>query len=120
MQEDPEEEAGYYIAPARGRPNSYEAKPKPHYSVTYSFVTLNGQQVTATTTYCYNPVPPLGATETILYDPDSPTVGVTSEERKDGLKIGGTSMIVLGIISTGIIGVGLFFVSRQIKRDSNS
>jgi hypothetical protein len=110
----------YYVQSGRTRPNSYADKPEPHYSVTYSFMTMNGQQVTATTEYCYNPVPPLGATETILYDPESPTVGVTSEGRKEGMQIGGTLMLAFGLISVVIIGVCLFFVTRQTKRASNN
>ncbi|KAL3936681.1 MAG: hypothetical protein SGBAC_008053 [Bacillariaceae sp.] len=105
--------AGYYVG-SHNRHNSHSSSSRntPQYSVTYSFTTLDGQQVTATTDYCTNPVPPVGATENILYDPESPAVGAVSEGHRDGLQWGGASMLVFGLIAVCIMGGCMYGIMR--------
>eukprot|EP00526_Cylindrotheca_closterium_P019857 CAMPEP_0113632276 /NCGR_PEP_ID=MMETSP0017_2-20120614/16773_1 /TAXON_ID=2856 /ORGANISM="Cylindrotheca closterium" /LENGTH=230 /DNA_ID=CAMNT_0000542819 /DNA_START=88 /DNA_END=780 /DNA_ORIENTATION=+ /assembly_acc=CAM_ASM_000147 len=45
----------------------------PTYYITYNYTTVDGQAITAETDYCTNPVPDVGETKSITYDPDDPS-----------------------------------------------
>jgi hypothetical protein len=89
------------------------------YSVTYNFTTVEGEQITAETDYCSSPVPDIGETDQITYDPDDPS----SIIERDILDIGfiaakagagvGWTCVVIGLC------VAAFMFSRPKPNDNN-
>lgn len=77
-----------------GSRTSSSSSKQNHYRMTYEFVTLEGENITAATD-CVNARRPINSTQFILYDPDDPYT-IIHENDASGYLIFGVSLVVIG------------------------
>jgi hypothetical protein len=89
------------------------------YSVRYNFTTLEGDQIVAETDYCHSPVPDIGETDQIRYDPDDPS----SILEEDLLDIGFIAAKAAAGVGWACVAIGLcvaaFTLTRPKPNDNN-
>ena len=83
------------------------------YDITYQFETQDGTIVTGNSDVCYAEVPPIGSTDTILYDPDDPSVVANANSLAIFVTLGYCMIAAGSLALTGIIVAFWFSRGRE-------